>query len=97
LAKYKPETALTVATASDLPIQPEVQQVSLINLWERYTEFKTPQLAQATIAKDYVKTASHLRNAPSDLSSEAVRIRDHWVKTLTPDAAKRCLTQLSAC
>jgi integrase len=80
LVKYKPETALNVAT-SDLPIQPEVQQVSLMNLWEKYTEFKTPQLAQATIAKDYVKTASHLRNAPGDLPSDAVRMRDHWVRT----------------
>jgi integrase len=97
LAKYKPETALNVATGSDLPIQPEAEQVSLMNLWEKYTEFKTPQLAQATIAKDYVKTASHLRNAPSDSPADAVRIRDHWVQTLTPDAAKRCLTQLSAC
>jgi integrase len=52
LAKYKPETALNVSTASDLPTQPEVQQVSLMNLWEKYTEFKTPQLSQATIAKD---------------------------------------------
>lgn len=34
---------------------------------------------------------------PSDTFTDAIAIRDHLLVTLSPDAAKRCLTQINAC
>lgn len=70
---------------------------SLTQLWEKYTEYKRPQISQSTLAKDYAKTSSYIKSLPTDSPDDAVEIRDYLVKKLTPNATKRCLTQFSAC
>ncbi len=53
LAKYKPASTLTTVTpilTPEAPLEP-----SLTDLWEQYTQFKTPQISQSTLAKDYLK------------------------------------------
>jgi integrase len=96
LAKYKPEKVPSPSTAVT-PITPTPVQPSLAELWEKYTDYKRPQVSQSTIAKDFVKTASHINKLPTDDLSEAIAIRNHLVQQLTPNAAKRCLTQFAAC
>ncbi len=93
LAKYKPQSALSTIT----PIFTPISKVSLDDLWQQYTEYKRPQVSQSTIAKDYAKTSSHIKSLPTSSPDDAVAIRDFLVQKLTPNAAKRCLTQLSAC
>ena len=94
LAKYKPQLALSTVT----PITPIfTPKPTLAQLWEKYTEYKRPQVSQSTLAKDYAKTSSHIKSLPTDNPSNAVEIQDYLVKKLTPNAAKRCLTQFSAC
>lgn len=76
----------------------KVQQLDLLELWLKYAEYKRPQLAETTYRKDYVlKFANHIRRLPTRDTKEAVVIRDYLLQTLRPNAAKRMLTNLSAC
>lgn len=95
LAKYKPQSALSTVTPTFTPIL--TPKLSLAQLWEKYTEYKRPQVSQSTLAKDYAKTSSHIKSLPTDSPNDAVEIRDYLIKKLTPNAVKRCLTQFSAC
>ncbi|RUT08875.1 hypothetical protein DSM106972_009280 [Dulcicalothrix desertica PCC 7102] len=72
--------------------------VNLVELWQQYAEFKQSQVAATTYRKHYqVKWYNHIKALPSHDLSDAVAIRNHIVKTKTPDTAKRLLTYLSAC
>ncbi|HLO85338.1 MAG TPA: tyrosine-type recombinase/integrase [Nostocaceae cyanobacterium] len=94
LAKYKPATSLTTVT----PITPSTTpKHDLGELWERYTEFKKPQVSQSTYAIDYRKYRNHIANLPTKNLEDAIAIRDHLVANLTPNAAKRTLTNIHAC
>jgi integrase len=89
LDKYTPQKA-----ASKKAEVAEI--VSLRDLWERYSQYKSNQLAQSTIAKDFDRYANHIDRFPSDSIRDAVAIRDHLLQTTTPNAAKRVLTNLGA-
>lgn len=95
LDKYKPKSALSTLTPVT-PIAPP--QRSLAELWERYAEFKRPSLSPSTLAKDFVKIYRCINiHLPTQSISEAVAIRDWLIANRTPNAAKRVLTQLTAC
>jgi integrase len=91
LAKYKPQVALSTVTPISEP------QPSLAELWEKYTEFKTPSLSPSIIAKDYVRIENCINLLPAKFPRDAIAIRDWLIANKTPDATKRVLTQLSAC
>lgn len=59
--------------------------------------FKQPQVSPSTFCKDYTKQQNHIRRFPSQSLDDAISIRDYLLANLTPDAAKRCLSQLKAC
>jgi integrase len=92
--KYKPHTALSTVDAVTPIFTPKLK---LDVLWEKYVEFKRPQVSQTTLARDYRKYRSHISRLPSRAIDDAVQIRDWFVTHLTPNAAKRCLTNISAC
>lgn len=94
LEKYKPTSSLSTVTPVT-PIQKPKPQLD--ELWEKYSEFKKPQVSPSTYAKDFAKHRSHISKFPSKSLEDASLIRDHLLATLSPDAAKRCLTQLKAC
>jgi integrase len=92
LAKYKPQIHLTLVAPTEsqqLPI--------LIELWDKYTTYKSKTLSITTINKDFKKTRNHIASLPTHKLSEAVIIRDFLLEKLTPDATKRVLIQLKAC
>lgn len=92
--KYKPQSAFSTID----PVTPIFTPKSnLDELWEKYVEFKRPQVSQTTIARDYKKYRSHISRLPSTSLDDAVQIRDWLLANLTPNAAKRCLTNISAC
>ncbi|MDV2992472.1 MAG: Tyrosine recombinase XerC [Chroococcidiopsis sp. SAG 2025] len=108
LAKYKPQSLTTITPIT--PITPiasaTTPKSSLADLWSKYIEFKRTQVSQSTVAKDYKKVESHIQKLPTKFLDDAIEIRDYddaieirdyLVKNLTPNAAKRCLTQFSAC
>jgi integrase len=99
LSKYKPTASLTTVSSIP-PISPNAppkSQPSLDELWGKYSQFKKPQVSPSTYAKDFTKHKNHIGRFPSQSLEDATLIRDHLLATLTPDAAKRCLTQLKAC
>jgi integrase len=94
LAKYKPASSLSTAT----PVTPiKKPKPQLDELWDKYSEFKKPQISPSTYAKDFAKHRNHIAKLPTRSLDEASAIRDNLLANLTPDAAKRCLTQLKAC
>ncbi|MBD2304481.1 DUF3596 domain-containing protein [Chroococcidiopsis sp. FACHB-1243] len=98
LVKYKPQTALSTVTPFTLSSKPvESSKLTLTELWDRYTEYKRPQVSQSTIAVDYRKYRNHIASLPTKSLEEAIAIRDYLVSHLSPNAAKRVLTNLSAC
>lgn len=94
LERYKPGAALSTITPIT-PIQKPKPQLN--ELWSRYSEFKKPQVSPSTYAKDFTKHRNHIDRLPNKSLDEASGIRDHLLSHLTPDAAKRCLTQIKAC
>lgn len=94
LQKYKPSKSLSTIT----PITPiDKFKPKLDELWHKYSEFKKPQVSPSTYAKDFTKHRNHIAKLPTRSLNEASAIRDWLLGNLTPNAAKRCLTQIKAC
>ena len=94
LQKYKPNTSLSTIT----PITPISKfKPKLDELWNSYSEFKKPQVSPSTYAKDFTRHRNHIAKLPTRSLNEASAIRDWLLGNLTPNAAKRCLTQIKAC
>ncbi len=94
LAKYKPQVQVEPVMSK------EESGFSLITLWEKYTDFKSTQVAASTIARDYSKIAKRIAKLPSKLESASslngVEIRDYLLKTYSSEVARRTLVQLNA-
>jgi len=108
LQKYKTNVALSTTatqTASKrppistvcTPITPiQTPQLHLDQIWDKYSEFKKPQVSPSTYAKDFVKHKNHIAKLPTRSLGEASEIRNFLLKELSLNAAKRCLTQIKA-
>jgi integrase len=94
LEKYKPRSALSTIPPIP-PLYPPKPRLD--ELWQKYSEFKKPQVSPSTYVKDFTRHRNHISRFPTQSLDEAAAIRDHLLATLTADAAKRCLTQLKAC
>ncbi len=93
LEKYKPKSSLSTVT----PITPIRTKPELDELWDKYSQFKKPQVSPSTYAKDFTRHRNHIAEFPTRSLDDASTIRDHLLAKLTLNAAKRCLTQLKAC
>ncbi|WAL61226.1 Arm DNA-binding domain-containing protein [Thermocoleostomius sinensis] len=94
LEKYKPQNALSVAnTAAPLP----VPKTSLLDLWEKYTQFQQAHLEETTIIRDYGKIEKRIRKFPKPYLEDAIAIQAHLLSEFAAETAKRTLKQLSAC
>jgi integrase len=92
LEKYKPQ--------SHKPKASKVQKktgLDLVELWGRYTNYRSKQVAETTLKIQYAAVGSHIAKLPSPELSGAIQTRDFLISTLSQDAAKRTLTQISAC
>lgn len=93
LAKYKPQSALSTVT----PITPIVTpKISCAELWEKYTQYKAPQVAASTLTRDYGKIAKRLQVKPKTVE-DAVGVRDWLLSKYSSEVARRTLIQLNAC
>ncbi|BFM38926.1 site-specific integrase [Synechocystis sp. LKSZ1] len=72
-------------------------QQDIRELWDKYREFKRPQLAPTTLMIDFGRRMNFLGSLPTTKLAEAVAIRDWIVANKPPHQAKKILTQLSAC
>jgi integrase len=78
------------------PEQQPAENLTLVELWERFTDYKRSQLSQTTIAKDFNRVRCNIAKLPSTKLSDAVAIRDYLIRNTTPNTAKRVLSKLSA-
>lgn len=92
LSKYKPHTHLTVVEA----IKPK-QALDLAQLWEKYTEFRSNQVEETTLAKNYARVANHIQRFPTKSLDDAIAIKDFLLAKASAYTAKRVITQLNAC
>lgn len=93
LAKYKPQLALSTVIQITPIVTPKI---SFANLWEKYTQYKTPQVAASTLARDYGKIAKRLQAMPKTVE-DAVGARDWLLTEYSSEVARRTLIQLNAC
>jgi integrase len=73
-----------------------ISEISISDLWERYTIYKRPQLAASTIAKDFDRVATLIGRFPVTSLRDAVAVRDYLNSETTPNTTRRVLTQLNA-
>lgn len=78
------------------PDQPPTENLTLAELWKRYTDYKRPQLSQTTIAKDFERVRRNIKKFPLVKLADAVVIRDRLVKNTSPNTAKRVLSKLTS-
>jgi integrase len=98
LEKYKPHAALAAITPKITPTEVEPPlKTSLIDLWEKYTEFQQVHLAKTTILRDYSKIEKRLHKMPEPYLEDAIAIQTWLLKNYSAEISKRTLKQLSAC
>ncbi len=93
LAKYKPRTHLTLVK----PVEKPPQNLTLDELWERYTEYKSQVIEATTIKTTYKRTKNLIPLFPSQNLKDAVAIRDWLLDNKSLYTAKYVLTHLSGC
>jgi integrase len=98
LVKCKPAASLTAVTPNTPDFPPDIiPKPDLSELWERYEHFKKSQVSQSTTAVDYRRYRNHIAKLPTQNLEDAVAIRDYLLNTVTPDTARRTLTNINAC
>ena len=93
LVKYKPRIHLTLVK----PVEKPPQNLTLDELWERYTEYKSQVIEATTIKTTYKRTKNLIPLFPSQNLKDAVAIRDWLLDNKSLYTAKYVLTHLSGC
>lgn len=92
LTSYRPQNHTSSRASSDAFEAPVLRE-----LWEKYTQFKSSQLEQSTIVRDYGKIQKRIHKLPIQAVDQAVEIRDYLLTTYSAEVAKRTLKQFNAC
>ena len=92
LVKYKPQGH------SLKPSQRRKEKApDLSTLWDRYSIYRSKQVSETTLKIQYAAVGSHIAKLPTKDVANAIQIRDFLIAHLSQDAARRTLTQISAC
>jgi integrase len=83
-AKFEPEPA------------EEVRDLTIADVWEKYTNYKRPQLSPSTIAKDFNHVSSYIEKFAYTSLADAVAVRNWMVENSPPITSRRVIRQLSA-
>jgi integrase len=103
LKKYKAITSPYGRTAADArkdleEAKQELEQRTIsVETWDKYVEFKKPNVSPSTVAKDYTKVRNYLIKASQTKCLLATELRNWLLTQTTPAATKKILQQLSAC
>lgn len=74
--------------------------VNLAELWQRYTQHKSKELAVTTIEKDFKRVANHIAQCPVKTIAgvpSARRVRSYLQSNTTPATTRKMLMHLRAC
>jgi integrase len=71
------------------PDKPKAVEPTIRELWDRYTNYKRPQLAPSTIAKDFDRVSIYIDRFPDVTLDGAVAVRDYLNLKTTLNTTKR--------
>ncbi|NEO88430.1 MAG: tyrosine-type recombinase/integrase [Spirulina sp. SIO3F2] len=69
----------------------------LIDLWEKFTQFKRNTIESTTIDTTYKTVETHIKALPTQQIAQAKLIRKHLRDKLSPRAAKKAFNYIKAC
>lgn len=93
LQKYKPQSVLST---SDPIAKIASTPLTLNQLWEKYLEYKRPNVSPKTINGTYEPVTAHLRQCSTDGLTDTLKFRMELLQVTTQSQARRTLMQLSA-
>lgn len=93
LAKYRPEYLKPVNQVDNQLLN----QPDLLKLWDKYTEYRKPQLQLTTLKAFYAPFRNHIAKFPTKSLDDAIAIRDYIIANIAADTGKRLLVRLNAC
>lgn len=94
LARYQIKPSLQLARVDGKPLG----SAKLIDLWDSFSEYKRPQLAETTYRIEYCrKFRNHILGLPTQDLGAAIAIRDHLLATVSVGQTKKIIEYLSAC
>ncbi|MEM9004753.1 MAG: tyrosine-type recombinase/integrase [Cyanobacteria bacterium P01_F01_bin.86] len=73
------------------------QKPSLLELWEKFMDFKRPQCSPNTMLTVYVTFTNYVKRLPTHDLDRAPEIRDYVVENFPLNSGKRLITRFSAC
>jgi integrase len=73
------------------------KRIELLELWDKYVEYKRPQVSLNTIANTYRQVERWLKRMPYKSVDDAVKVRDYLLKESTPYSTRRIINQLNGC
>jgi integrase len=76
LVKYKPAASLSTVTPIATTSPEATTQYDLEELWEKYTEFKKPQISPSTYAVDYRKYRNHIASLKTKKLDDAILLSE---------------------
>ena len=92
------EKVLQITAPSATVVAPPHAVPNLLQIWQRFCQYRKPQVAETTYRNEYAgKYSSHIARLPSHDLSDAVVIRDYLINNLSIGQVKRVLTYLNAC
>jgi integrase len=81
-----------------LPKVDRARPLTLLSLWDEFSEFKRPQLAVTTYHKDFRRTYRNaIASLPTQDINQAAAIRQYLLENKSALATKELLTQINAC
>ncbi len=90
LDKYRPEVEQPEAKHRTDPTP------KLLDLWEQYMEYRTPNISPTTLNSTYEPVAAHIRKCKTDGLKNPLKFRTELLKVTTESQARRSLMQISA-
>ncbi|WP_250123640.1 tyrosine-type recombinase/integrase [Chroococcidiopsis sp. CCMEE 29] len=85
------------------PRRPELtiltsQRLTLLELWDKYSEYRRSQVAETTFKVNYqLRYRNAIAELPTQRLQDAILIRDYLLRNKTAATAKQLLVQFNAC
>lgn len=72
--------------------------VQLVSIWSQYVDFRRPQVAPSTVARDYAKITKRLTNMKIDAPDIETgdQVRDYLLSRYSHETTRRTIQQLQA-
>ncbi len=93
---YRFRAAGTVPAVAAIAAQPKYK-CSLLELWNKFTDYQETQIEQTTILNRYIRVLRYTQRLPTYSLEDAVKIRDYLLTTTTRQMAWILVNHYSQC